>query len=452
MTDHAPLTIAGLADTYRQPDGPSPRDVVDDVLARVAANEGRVQAMVTVTDDLARYQAEQAARRLRDGDPSPLLGVPIVLKDLVDVAGVPTTAGSAVLRSNVPTENAQVWSRLEAAGAVLVGKANTHEFAYGGTTEPTRNPWDLSRMVGGSSGGPAAALAAGFCAAAIGTDTAGSIRIPAALCGVTGLKTTQARYATDGIIPLAPSLDVVGPMAHTPRDCELLVAALDGVSSRFDAMVEATEAALDRRAVRVGVLDPGQCDPEVRARLGRVVQQLEFAGARCDHIGLPGLDQALASNFTILGAEAVDYHRRFDHRREDYSPYVRQRLDEAAATPPDVVVAARAHREALRTAVEAALADVDVLVGPGVPVVAPPAYVAEVPVDGVPQDRDSMFCTNYAFANLTGHPALSTPMGLVDGLPVGLHLVGRACADEELLALGDVVSRLVGWEPTLAPI
>lgn len=446
-----PLTIAGLAAAYRQPAGPAPADILDVVLSRIASTDDRVAAMVTVTEDVARAQAAAATRRIREGDPSPLAGVPVVLKDLIDVAGVPTTAGSRVLANNVATRDADVWQRLASAGAVLVGKANTHEFAYGGTTEPTRNPWALERMVGGSSGGPAAALAAGYCAAAIGTDTAGSVRIPAALCGVVGLKPSQRQWPAAGVIPLSPSLDVVGPLAHTPEDCALVAAVATASPSGFDEQVTKVTDRLRSRRLRIGIItNQGRTDPAIQRHVDAAIDALHAAGATCLEITIPELSEALAANFTILGAEAVLYHRRYESDRELYTPYVRQRLDEASTIPPEDLVAARQLAQRLQVAVDHALEDVDLLLGPGVPVPAPHAYVSQVVVDGQSEDRDSMFCRNYAFANLTGHPALSLPVGFVDGLPVAAQVVGSLGDDDGVLAFGAVLGTLVDWVPALA--
>ncbi len=221
------LSVGALAAAYRRRRRAlSPVEVTEVFLERIERFDEEIRSMVTVTPDLARRHARTAVGRIADGDPSPLLGIPLVLKDLIDVRGVRTTAGSAVLRDNVATSSAPVWQRLARAGAVLLGKANTHEFAYGGITEPTVNPWHTDHLVGGSSGGPGAALAAGLAPLGIGTDTAGSIRIPANLCGVTGLKPTHRTVSTRGVIPLAPSLDVVGPMGHHPRDLALAMTAM----------------------------------------------------------------------------------------------------------------------------------------------------------------------------------------------------------------------------------
>jgi aspartyl-tRNA(Asn)/glutamyl-tRNA(Gln) amidotransferase subunit A len=407
----------------------SATDLLAGVLAAVAEHDAEVRSMVTITTDLAFDQAAKADARLAAGERTPMLGIPVVLKDLIDVAGVATTAGSRVLAGNVPRKSSTVWSRLEAAGAVLVGKANTHEFAYGGTTEPTRNPADSTRIVGGSSGGPAAALAAGFCFGAVGSDTAGSIRIPANLCGVAGLKPSRGLVPADGVVPLSPSLDVVGPMARRVGDLGPLLrvlAALSGAGPGVRA-----------RTLRVGILrgTGAMSDAEAKA-LAAAEDAFARLGASLTDVELPGFTDAVLANFAVIGREATDVHRRWADRRDLYTDYVRERLAAAA------LVSDEDHTNALRaggrlgSAVDVLLRRCDVLLLPGVPFAAPPAYDEQVLVAGEWEDRDTALCRNTAFANLTGHPALAVPAGLEGVLPVGVQLVGRIGSDLELVAVG----------------
>lgn len=398
-------------------------------LSELERREPDVRAMVTCTIDTAREQAAAADRRLAAGDRSPVLGIPMVVKDLIDVEGVPTTAGSRVLHANVATSSAPAWRTLEAAGAVLIGKANTHEFAYGGTTEPTRNPWDLSRMVGGSSGGPAAALAAGFCLGALGSDTAGSIRIPANLCGVAGLKPTRGLVPTTGVIPLSPTLDVVGPMARHAADLAPMLSVLTG-EPWTDAANEDPVAGL-----RVGVLEvDGPSDPGARLAVEQAVGALRDAGARVQPVRLAGLDQSLGANFTIMGFEAAAYHQQFEQQRDLYTPYVRDRLAEAAAVTPAQYEDARAFAALLAERLDALFEAADVIVVRGVAFPAPPAYEPTVLIDGQWRDRDTELCRNTAFANLTGHPVVAIPALRVSSLPIGIQLVGPIGADRRLVA------------------
>lgn len=389
-------------------------------------HEPVVRAMVTSTLDLAREQAGKADARLAAGERTPLLGIPIVLKDLIDVEGVPTTAGSKVLADNIPRSSATVWQRLEAAGAVLLGKANTHEFAYGGTTAPTRNPADPSRIVGGSSGGPAAALAAGYALGAVGTDTAGSIRIPANLCGVAGLKPTRGVVPSDGVIPLSGTLDVVGPMARTVGDLAPLFQVIAGPAEG--------PASLPRA---VGVLrSTGPVDESVAEALDAAAAAIAGLGARVVDVSVEGFTESVMDDFTIIGFEATAIHQQWADKRASYTPYVRERLEQAASvTRADVD---RCHEASRRLAgdVDRLLDEVDLLLVPGVPFPASPAYDDQVLVAGEWEDRDTALCRNTAFANLTGHPALALPAGLANGLPVGVQLVGRHGSDLELIGVG----------------
>jgi aspartyl-tRNA(Asn)/glutamyl-tRNA(Gln) amidotransferase subunit A len=415
-------------------------ELLEESLARVRKFEPEIHALVTPTVDLARQQAEQADRRRAAGATGPLLGIPVVVKDLIDVAGLPTTAGSKVLAGNVAHQHAPVWARLEESGAVLVGKANTHEFAYGGTTEPTRNPSDPSRIVGGSSGGPAAALAAGYCLGALGTDTAGSVRIPANLCGIAALKPSRGMVDATGVVPLSQTLDTVGPMARNVADLDPLLRVM---------------ARLDHRPVaapplaRVGVLPPsGSIDPAVAQAVDAAIVALEKLGAKAEPRVLEGFEDSVFDNFTLMGYEAHRIHQAWADKRDLYTPYVRDRLAEAAAVTRAQYDAALEAGTRLRARIDRLFEEYDVLLVPGVPFPACPAYDEQVLIDGTLEDRDTGLCRNTGFANLTGHPALAVPAGLDGVLPVGVQLVGRHGADLELIALG---ARLQGLLPPGLP-
>lgn len=446
------LSVGDLAAAYRRRHRPlSPVEVTEVFLERIERFDERIRSMVTVTPDLARRHARTAAGRIAGGDPSPLLGIPLVVKDLIDVRGVRTTAGSAVLRDNVATSSAPAWQRLARAGAVLLGKANTHEFAYGGITEPTVNPWHTNHLVGGSSGGPGAALAAGLALMGIGTDTAGSIRIPANLCGVAGLKPTRRTVSTRGVIPLAPSLDVVGPMGHHPRDLALAMGVLAQrwASDAPDALHRAAAKRAAAGALRIGVLaDPGRMTLGVQAAFERTVATAATFGATIE-VRVPHVAQSVWTNFTILGVEAVLYHERWRDQRELYTPYVRERLADAESTSAVAYVSALQAASQCRIDLDRALDGFDALIVPGIPYPAPPLGVTSLDVGGGIEDRDTSMCRNTAFANITGHPALALPVGFEAGLPVGVQLVGRRGADAELLALGEVFADAFAT-PTLA--
>lgn len=413
-------------------------ELLDSVLGRCAGAEPDVHAFVTITEERARGEAVHAQDTLaaQGAQAPPLTGVPIAVKDLMDVSGVPTTASSKVLADNVPAADADAWSALRSQGAVMLGKANTHEFAYGGATAPTRNPWDLDRIAGGSSGGSAAALAAGMCHGALGSDTAGSIRIPAALCGVSGLKPTRSLISTKGVVPLSPSLDVVGPMARTPDDVYCLLQALRGSPEL---------APLSRESVhglRIGVVEPqGPVDAGVLKALESAAATLSEAGATVQPVDLRmDLAHAAAVNFTIMGAEAAAFHRDWlTSRPEEYSEDVRTRLLAAGHITQQEYSEAMAARAPVARQLEVALQDLDLLLLNGVPCTASPAYDADVLVNGQASDRDTLLCRDMAFANLSGNPVLQVPAGVSDGLPVGVQLVGRIGDDDSLFAPGQLV-------------
>lgn len=401
-------------------------ELLEHCLERVAALEPDVHALVTPTADLAREQAVHADRRRNAGESGSLLGIPLVIKDLIDVAAIPTTAGSRVLADNVPAAHATVWALLEKAGAVLVGKANTHEFAYGGTTEPTRNPSDVSRIVGGSSGGPAAALAAGYCMGAVGTDTAGSVRIPANLCGVAGLKPTRGMVDVTGVVPLSQTLDAVGPMARNVADLDPLLRVMAGIDE---------PPTPPRPLTRVGVLPPsGSIDPAVAHAVDAAIVALEKLGATVEATVVEGFEESVFDNFIVMGHEAHLIHLAWADKRDLYTPYVRERLAEAAAVTQQQYEAALTSATRLGGAIDRLLAQVDVLLVPGVPFPASPAYDERVLIDGTWEDRDTGLCRNTAFANLSGHPTVAVPAGLDGVLPVGVQLVGRRGSDFELIA------------------
>lgn len=453
MTDlDVALSAERLASAYRRRRALSPVEVTELFLDRIERFDGDVRSMVTVTGDLARRQAERAARRIADGDPSPLLGIPLVVKDLIDVRGVRTTAGSAVLRDNVARRSSVVWRRLERAGAVLLGKANTHEFAYGGTTEPTVNPWNRGRLVGGSSGGPAAALAAGLAPLALGSDTAGSIRIPANLCGVVGFKPTNGMVSAAGVVPLAPSLDVVGPMGHHPRDLALAMGVLGGERFRLRSTV-ATRAVRRKesaRSLRIAYLsDPGRMTPGAATAFEQTIELASEIG-RPSAVHFEGFADLVMTNFTILGVEAAIVHQQWADQRGLYSPYVRERLEQAAATLAVDYEQARRAATRYRAILDRLLDGFDVLIAPGIPYPAPRLGVTTVSVGGAREDRDTSMCRNTGFANVTGHPSLAVPVSFEGGLPVGVQLVARRGDDAALLAIGDVFVRRHPV-PTVAP-
>ena len=434
-----PLTIAAAARAYRT-GALSPVEVTAACLDRIAARDAEIGAFATVTAERARRRARAADAEVAD-DPGrlrPLLGIPIGVKDIVDVAGVVTGAGCAALAGNVAARPATVWQRLEDAGAVLIGKTATHELAYGVATPGTRNPLDLRRIPGGSSGGSAAALAAGMCLGAVGTDTAGSIRIPAALCGVVGLKPTRALCPLDGILPLAPTLDHAGPMALTPGDTALLLSAMAGTSP---------SAAVDVAALRVGLATDGALWTDaVRRAFTATADALGRVGARVAPVAVPSFADAVRQSDRIIGVEAGVMHAELlDEAGESLTAVTRARLRSAGrrVDGPTYYRALR-HAAAVRAGYEGALTDVDVLLAPGVATTAPLCGAEQVTIGGQDLRLGRALCWNSAALNLAGIPAVALPAGVGDdGLPVGIQLIGAAGEDHRLLAIAGAVSAVL---------
>jgi len=359
--------------------------------------------------------------------------------------------------------------RLAQAGAILLGKLNMHEFAYGPTGVNAvygtpRNPWDAARMPGGSSSGSGVAVAAGLAAGALGTDTGGSIRIPAAFCGIVGLKPSYGRVSRAGVIPLAWSLDHVGPMTRTVTDAALMLQVLAGRDvadpSTATLPVPDYQAALqaDLRGVRLGIPRDfffAHLEPEIRDAVQATVQRLEGQGAAMEEVHLPHISLAGAASFAIMRAEATAYHEPYLRTRPaDYGADVRGRLMTGQFLPATQYLKGQRARQVLRAEVDATLARVHALLAPAAPLPAPPLDMREVTVQGVTQDV-RLWITRYtAPINVTGHPVLAVPCGLTaGGLPIGLQIIGRHFDEGTILRIGRAVEAqdpLEGRWPPLA--
>ena len=409
-------------------------ELVDACLARIGERDGThshegdpasVNAWVRVYEEDARAAAERADARLAHADAPPLCGIPVGLKDLYAVAGKPLTASSSVL-AEVPERDCEAWARLAAAGMVLLGHLHTHELAAGGTTDQVGNPWALERSAGGSSGGSAAALAAGTVPAATGTDTAGSLRIPSAMCGTSTIKPTHGLVPMRGIVPLAPSLDHAGPMAQSVRDCEPILAAL-----------AAADPPAERRPLRRVAVSPriGDLDPDVADGLDTAL-----AAIRAERVSVapPPAPLDLGRGFLDLACtEMLVYHRRFDGVRERYRPSIRGFLEyaERRAMSGEEYVAVQVRRVEAREAWRDWLAEhrIDAIVEPTVPIVARRrGHGYDEPFT----DFDEISLTHYW--DWTGFPVVALPSGVGrrSGLPVSVSLIGAPGADWDLLAAG----------------
>jgi aspartyl-tRNA(Asn)/glutamyl-tRNA(Gln) amidotransferase subunit A len=419
-------------------------------LERIDAHNQELRALILVMRDEALEQARQADRDLAAGrDRGPLHGVPITIKDLVDVRGTPTTAASRVREHHLAREDAPVVSRVREAGAVIVGKANLHEFAFGTTNEDSafgaaRNPIDPSRSPGGSSGGSAAGIVAGMALASIGTDTGGSIRIPAAACGIVGLKPTLGELPLVGVVPLSRTLDHLGPLARTVADTWILYRALAGKPVADPAVRPRTV-----RGLRLAVPRRYFCDAledGVRERFEAAVAALRQAGAVVTDAEIPAAPDGAAIYLHIVLSEAAAYHaatlEAIPHR---YSTAVRERLEMGRYVLAEDYLRALAGRDVLSRQVDAALAPVDALVLPTLPIVAPTIGAATARVgDGEQPVRNLMLRLTQTF-NLSGHPALSLPCGQTPaGLPCGLQMVGQRGQTERLLETAAGIERHLG--------
>jgi aspartyl-tRNA(Asn)/glutamyl-tRNA(Gln) amidotransferase subunit A len=412
--------------------------LVETCLGRIDAEDKKLNAFIRVMADEARRQAAEADREFAAGrDRGPLHGIPIAIKDLIDLEGIPTTAASRVRDGHRADTDATVVAQLRRAGAIVIGKTNLHEFAYGTTSEdsafgPVRNPYDPSRSPGGSSGGSAVAVAAGMAVAALGTDTGGSIRIPAAACGTVGLKPTYGEVSVDGVVPLSRTLDHVGPFARTVSDAWLLHRVLVGQAEH------ARLRAAPIGTLRLGVPRTYFCellDDEVRSEFERALSDLIQAGAHIDEVSIPHVWATPAVYVHIHAAEAAEYHARTLEAEVDrYTPNVRLRLEMGRYILAEDHVRARNACEHLRREVDAALEGRDALILPTLPIPAPPIGVETLPIGGSEQPVRALMLRCTQLFNLTGHPALSMPCGTTSqGLPCGLQLVGRRFETDALM-------------------
>jgi aspartyl-tRNA(Asn)/glutamyl-tRNA(Gln) amidotransferase subunit A len=446
MTAIEALTKAPMAEIARslRRRTVSPLELVDAYSRRIE-EAGGLHAFITLPGERARREARRAERRLSRGASGALLGVPIAVKDLFATRGVRTTAGSRILKDWVPSRDATVIARLRAAGAIIFGKTNLHEFAYGvSTANPwwgvARNPHDPRHSPGGSSGGSAIAVVAGLCAGALGSDTGGSIRVPASLCGCVGLKPTFGLIPLEGTFPLGWSLDHAGPLARTVGDAGLLLDVLTGNDAGRRARRTAT------RGLRVGVLR----GPIVQKVQPRIAQQVDAAaaalrrrGLRVREVSIPEMEWTVATQLVTLRAEASAVHSRWMRTRpRAYGADVRTRLQLGALVAGADYVLAQRMRGRLRAAMGRVFQEVDVLLLPATPITAPLVgertvrwRSGEEPVDGALVRLTAPF-------NLTGLPALSVPFGRAAGLPVGVQVVGQWMDEARVLAVGRLIEEL----------
>ena len=425
-------TIAEAAEQIRRREA-SPVDLTEECLDTIASLNPILNAFITVTADAALQEAAIAEREIAAGDyRGPLHGITIGLKDLIDTAGVRTTAASAVFKDRVPTTDAEVVKKLKAAGAVLIGKHNLHEFAYGGSSlishfGAPRNPVNPEFITGGSSGGSAAAVASGMCYAAIGTDTAGSIREPAGLCGIVGLKPTYGLVSVDGIIPLSRSLDHAGPLARTVEDAAILLDAIAGPSLKgresLNHGIEKFVLGVPRRYFF------DELDPEVASAVEEAIAQLTALAS-----GVRELDLPVDEDRTLQAAEAFAYHRsRVASSPEFYDPETLRRIRTGERVSDSEYHSALGKLQQSRLDISKTFDEVDVFITPTTPVPAP--RIADLTKNSsLLRPTELLLLRNTRPINVWGLPAISIPCGLTSrGLPIGLQIVGPPGGENKVL-------------------
>ena len=443
------MTLSQLAPKIRSRQI-SPVELTRAVLEEIEKLDPVLNAYITVDAEGALQAARTAQRKIARGDyRGPLHGIPISLKDLFDTQGMRTTAGSKILSDRIPGEDATCVARLRAAGAIIVGKTNLHEFAFGSTTQNphfggTRNPYNADRIPGGSSGGSAVAVAADMCIASTGSDTGGSIRTPSALCGIVGLKPTYGRVSLHGIVPLSWSLDHVGPMTKCVRDAAILLTVMAGYDPMDPASagekVPGFARALknDVKKLKIGIVPAfcfGGVDDEVAAAIRNALALLESLGARVVEVNLPNIELTSLVESILITAEAAAYHEHnLRHRGEDYGRDVRALLEVGSALTAVHYVKAQRLRRMIQQEFAEAFRKIDIFALPAAPVTAPRIGAETVSIGGVETDLPMALLRFACPANLTGLPAISVPCGLSkDGLPIGLQLMGRAFDEATVL-------------------
>lgn len=434
----------------------SPVELVRACLARIEAFDPALNAFITLTADAALAQARLAESELQCGRwHGPLHGIPVALKDMIDTAGLRTTGGSALFKERIPQQDAAVVTRLTDAGAIVLGKLNTQEFAYGGTSVPSHygpvsNPWDLERIAGGSSGGSAAAVAAGLCYAALGTDTGGSVREPAAFCGVTGLKATYGRISNHGVIPLSPSLDHIGTITRSVADSGLMLQAIAGydpndiVSQDRRAGDYGEALSTSRRRLRIGVPREffyADVHSEIQAAIDRALGLFIAMGDECRDVALD-----VSTDRTVFRAEAFAYHAEYIARTPElYLPetLAKLRLGEAIDAPS--YIRARRDLEQLRRSTLEVFSSIDVLVTPTTPVPAPRRSDYPSTFDGV-LALEALILRNTRPFNMFGLPAITVPCGLTtEGMPIGLQIAGPPWEELRTLRLAQAFQEATDW-------
>ena len=447
----------------------SPVEVVKAHLERIAETDQRLNSFITLLDEESLAAARQAETEIASGGyRGPLHGIPIGLKDLYYTKGVRTTMGSKIFADFVPDEDATVVARFKEAGAIIMGKLQMHEFAIGATSEnphygPAHNPWDTDRVTGGSSGGSGSSVASGQCMATLGSDTGGSVRIPACLCGIVGLKPTYGRVSKHLVFPMSWSLDTVGPMTRTVRDAALVLNAiaghdpLDPTTSRHPVDDYTATLGQDVKGTRIGVPREyffDSLDPEVGEAVMEAARVLEGLGASVEEVSIPALEYIDPIGLVISGVEGAD--GLMDHLRrrgDEMDPEVRARLETAAMTPAVHYVRALRARRAFNRQISRTFEQVDVLLTPTVPVGAPRIGIDMVSVGDRQEPKSTILPRLTRPFNLTGGPTVTLPCGFTnEGLPIGVQLSGRSFEEATVLKVAHAYEQTTEWHTQRPPL
>jgi aspartyl-tRNA(Asn)/glutamyl-tRNA(Gln) amidotransferase subunit A len=448
-------TISDLSQRMRRKEV-SPVEITRDCLIRIEKLNPALNAFITVTAESAIEEAHVAESEIQRGEwRGPLHGIPVALKDLIDTAGIRTTSASALHEQRIPDQDAEVVRRLRAAGAVIVGKNNLHEFAYGGSSlvshfGDVHNPWDVGRVTGGSSGGSAAAVTAGMAYAAIGTDTAGSIREPAALCGCVGLKPTYGRVSSRGVIPLSSSLDHVGPFARSVADVAMVLQAIAGYDAgditSADVPVADYVSALkeDAKSLRVGVPRAyffDDLDAEVASAMEHALHGIETLVAQVKDVHLE-----VPTDRTLQAAESYAYHAESIAKSPElYQPETLRRIRTGEKVSASEYIRQRRELDEARRQIRRAFTEIDLLVTPTIPVPAPSIAELRANVDAL-RPAELKLLRNTRPFNVWGLPAISLPCGFTQsGLPIGLQIAGPHWREDLVLRLANAYEQGTAW-------
>ena len=447
----------------------SPVELVSAHLKRIEQTDDRLNSFITLLAERAASAAESAESEILGGNyRGPLHGIPIGLKDLYYTKGVRTTVGSKIMGDFIPDYDAAVTERFHDAGAVLLGKLQMHEFALGATSEnphhgPARNPWDTSRITGGSSGGSGSSVAAGQCMATLGSDTGGSVRIPASACGIVGHKPTFGRVSRVGVFPLSNSLDTVGPMTRTVRDAAIVMNAIAGYDERDQSSAnrpdEDFSLLLDKDIsdLRIGVpLDYFYdiIDDEVRIAVQQAAHKLEELGANVEECSIPALEESITISGTILLTEAAEIH--LDNLRNhagDFGADVRGRLEEGAMTPATAYITAQRSRTEFNRSIADAMETYDILLAPSTAVPAPKIGEDIVEINRQTEHKLALMPRLTRPHNICGIPTVSIPCGFSsDGLPIGVQLAARPFEDALALQVAHAYEQATEWHTRRPPL